>query len=482
MLYKGDFIRKISMAMKKVFSKIINVLIVLVIDKIVLLILENHAYFCTIKTSAMRKYLFIWIYPLLLCVACASKPAEDRSVFVCVNNGQFMQGNKPYYFIGTNFWYGAILGSEGEGGNRERLHNELDFLQKMGVDNLRVLVGTDGERGRKNKVEPTLQCAPGVYNDTILAGLDYLMAELGKRKMTAVLYLNNSWEWSGGYSAYLEWTGHGKAVTPSVDAWTAYTKYVQQFIQSDSAKQLFASYVKDIVMRVNRYTKIKYVDDPAILSWQIGNEPRAFSDENKELFASWMSEVAALIKSLDRNHLVSSGSEGEKGCENDLKLYEKIHADNNIDYLTIHIWPYNWKWIKQDSIAELVVAAKENTGLYISKHLELAQKYNKPMVIEEFGFPRDGFSFDKKSSTVNRNEYYNYIFDLVRQSHDENGLLAGCNFWAWGGFAKQVGHIFWEKGDDYVGDPVQEEQGLNSVFATDDETCRLIENTIKKMK
>ena len=180
--------------------------------------------------------------------------------------------------------------------------------------------------------------------------------------------------------------------------------------------------------------------------------------------------------------MVSSGSEGEKGCENDLKLYEKIHADNNIDYLTIHIWPYNWKWIKQDSIAELVVAAKENTGLYISKHLELAQKYNKPMVIEEFGFPRDGFSFDKKSSTVNRNEYYNYIFDLVRQSHDENGLLAGCNFCAWAGFAKQVGHIFWEKGDDYVGDPVQEEQGLNSVFATDDETCRLIENTIKKMK
>lgn len=49
MLYKGDFIRKISMAMKKVFSKIINVLIVLVIDKIVLLILENHAYFALLK-------------------------------------------------------------------------------------------------------------------------------------------------------------------------------------------------------------------------------------------------------------------------------------------------------------------------------------------------------------------------------------------------------------------------------------------------
>lgn len=49
----------------------------------------------------------------------------------------------------------------------------------------------------KTKVEPTLQEAPGVYNDTILAGLDYLLMEMGKRKMVAVLYLNNSWEWSG---------------------------------------------------------------------------------------------------------------------------------------------------------------------------------------------------------------------------------------------------------------------------------------------
>ena len=46
------------------------------------------------------------------------------------------------------------------------------------------------------------------------------------------------------------------------------------------------------------------------MSWQIGNEPRAFSDENKEPFARWMADVAAQIKSLDPNHMVSSGSEG----------------------------------------------------------------------------------------------------------------------------------------------------------------------------
>ena len=60
----------------------------------------------------------------------------------------------------------------------------------------------------------SLQVAPGVYNDTILAGLDYFMNELRERDMTAVLYLHNSWEWSGGYSVYLQWSGHGDAVVP----------------------------------------------------------------------------------------------------------------------------------------------------------------------------------------------------------------------------------------------------------------------------
>ena len=155
--------------------------------------------------------------------------------------------------IGTNFWYGAILGSEGEGGDRERLHKELDFLKSIGINNLRVLVGADGENGVKTRVQPSLQVAPGVYNDTILAGLDYFMNELRKRDMTAVLYLNNSWEWSGGYSVYLQWSGHGKAVVPAIDGWLAYMEYVKQFQQSDSAKVLFANYVKDIVTRTNRY-------------------------------------------------------------------------------------------------------------------------------------------------------------------------------------------------------------------------------------
>lgn len=429
----------------------------------------------------MKKQFLLLTVLLFLLGACAPKPAEHS--FIKVNaDGQFVRDGKPYYFVGANFWYGAILGSEGEGGNRERLHKELDFLKSIGINNLRVLVGADGENGIKTRVEPSLQVAPGVYNDTILAGLDYFMNELRERDMTAVLYLNNSWEWSGGYSVYLQWSGHGDAVVPAVDGWPAYMEYVKQFPQSDSAKALFANHVNYIVSRTNRYNQIKYVDDPTIMSWQIGNEPRAFSDENKEPFARWMADVAAQIKSLDPNHMVSSGSEGAWGCEMDMNLFEKIHADPNINYLNIHIWPYNWGWVKADSLTELLPRAKENTKKYIDDHMVIARKYSKPIVLEEFGFPRDGFSFSKEAPTTARDEYYRYVFGLIRQDRESGGLFAGCNFWAWGGFAGQnPDHVFWEKGDDYTGDPAQEQQGLNSVFATDS-TIEIIKAENRKLQ
>ena len=82
-----------------------------------------------LKTDNMKKQFLLLTVLLFLLGACAPKPAEHS--FIKVNaDGQFVRDGKPYYFVGTNFWYGAILGSEGEGGNRERLHKELDFLPR----------------------------------------------------------------------------------------------------------------------------------------------------------------------------------------------------------------------------------------------------------------------------------------------------------------------------------------------------------------
>ena len=411
----------------------------------------------------------------------AALSLSAKKGFVQVKDGHFVRDGMPYYYVGTNFWYGAILGSEGQGGNRTRLCKELDRMKAMGIDNLRILVGSDGQRGIKTKVEPTLQEAPGVYNDTILAGLDYLLMEMGKRRMVAVLYLNNSWEWSGGYGYYLEQAGEGKAPRPDEDGYPAFMKFVARYATCEKAHQLFYDYVRFILSRTNRYTGLKYTDDPAIMSWQIGNEPRAFSTEALPAFEKWLAEASALIRSLDANHLVSIGSEGSWGCENDYGVYERICADKNIDYCNIHLWPYNWGWARADHLVEDLAVSCRNTKDYIDRHLAICARLSKPLVMEEFGYPRDGFSFSLSSTTEGRDGYYKYVFSLVGDNAEKGGYFAGCNFWGWGGFAKPR-HEQWEVSDDYTGDPAQEAQGLNSVFVTDTTTLQVVKAEVERMR
>ena len=435
----------------------------------------------------MKKIILIVVLLLVAVVACLwwinkkdkNEQAEDK--FVKVVDGHFQRNGKPYYYVGTNFWYGAILGSEGRGGNRELLCQELDDMKAMGIDNLRILVGSDGEEGVLTKVEPTLQKAPGVYNDTILAGLDYLLMEMGKRDMVAVLYLNNSWEWSGGYGFYLEHAGEGVAPRPNEDGYPAFMNFMRKYATSEKAHKLFYDYVRFIISRTNRYTNVAYVDDPAIMSWQIGNEPRAFGKEELQPFTNWLKEASALIRSLDKNHLISIGTEGAWGCEGDYETYEKISSDPNIDYCNIHIWPYNWSWAKPDRLIEDLPAACDSTKQYIDRHIEICDRLNKPLVMEEFGYPRDGFKFDKKTSTKGRDGYYKYVFSLVAENAEKGGKFAGCNFWAWGGRANPQ-HEQWLPGDDYTGDPAQEAQGLNSVFSTDTTTLEIVKQQVVRMQ
>jgi mannan endo-1,4-beta-mannosidase len=112
---------------------------------------------------------------------------------------------------------------------------------------------------------------------------------------------------------------------------------------------------------------------------------------------------------------------------------------------------------------------------YLNEHLDEAKKLGKPLVVEEFGLPRDNESFDIDSTTSLRDEYYAKIFDILAANAISSGNLAGVNFWAFGGASRPVkGQPFWKNGDDYSGDPPMEAQGLNSVFDSDRSTWKII--------
>ena len=441
----------------------------------------------------MRLKVIFYAIAIALAASCSS-PKKGNEGFVKVEDGQFVLNGRTINFVGTNFWYGPIIASEGLGGNRERLHKELDTMKELGITNLRILVGSDGPEGVAYKVEPILQMEPGVYNDTLLRGLDYLLAEMAERDMHAVLYFNNSWEWSGGYGQYLEWAGNGKALLPNVDGYDKYVDHVSRFVKDEKAKELYYNHVRNIVTRKNTVTGRDYKDDPAIFSWQVGNEPRPFARDSvtKTAFYEWLCTTATMIKELDPNHMVSTGSEGLHGCEGDMALFEKIHAHKDFDYLNVHIWPLVWRWVDKDTFADSVCVAARMTEKYLTAHFPSAERVGKPIVLEEFGYPRDGnkdfkgeavkfwdgVSISKESATTARDEYYSYVFERLVKSCKEGEPLAGVNFWGWGGYATQSEvNEFWKPGDDYCGDPAQEPQGLFSVYATDTTTLELIRKT-----
>ena len=419
--------------------------------------------------------LFLLVMAAITTFGQDKKTTEDPKGQLITQQGmQLIKNGKPYHYIGTNMWYASILGSTGEGGDRERLCSELDYLKSIGITNLRILSGPDAGSALANPAKPYLQTAPGVLNDTILQGLDFVIAELEKRGMDAVIYLNNAWDWSGGYGFYLKECGYGDSPNTNEDGgYNRYVDYCADFSREPKAIEMYYNYIKSIVSRKNSITGRYYKDEPAIMAWQLCNEPRPFAKNNKIAFAKWISEAAALIKSIDSNHLVSTGSEGKYGCEVDMELCKEIHADKNIDYMTIHIWPVNWGWAPRSNPDSGIENACIKSGKYIAEHIEVAREIDKPLVIEEFGYSRQGNVSGVGIPTDSRDIFYKYIFEQVKNSVAQGAPIVGCNFWGWSGSGRPR-DLVWQPGDDYLCDPPHEPQGWYSVFDCDTTTIEII--------
>ena len=426
----------------------------------------------------MMKNIFLLLIILVIC------PPTKAQSYINVKNQQFILNNHPYYFIGANYWNGGLLPlKKDKSDGIERLRKELDFLKANGVTNLRVLAGSEG-KGIINgvpRVGPPLQPEQGVFDPDFLKGMDVFLNELDKRKMTAVIYLSNNWNWSGGFLQYLNWNHEiPDSIFLKDIPWTMLGEYTSKFYDCEKCLADYYAQVKYVVSHTNSITHKKYSEEPAIMAWEIANEPRPMSHSVINSYKKFISNAAAYIKQLDPNHLVTTGTEGYMSTES-MSLYSEINDDKNIDYLTIHIWPKNWGWLDVENIPGSMDSVIIKTITYLNEHETVARKLNKPLVVEEFGLPRDQQSFELTSSTKYRDIYYSRILGEWLKSKKSNGILAGVNFWAYGGIGKKTkGQTWWKEGDSYIGDPPMEEQGLNTVFSSDKSTWHVIDSIHKK--
>lgn len=417
---------------------------------------------------------FILLISILIFGCSKIKESKKTSIFAKAVGTHFEIDGKPFYYLGANFWAGMNLASTGEGGNRERLLRELDQMKASGITNLRIIAGTEGPSKEPYRIQPALQNEPGIYDDNLLEGLDFLLAEMGKRKMYAVIVMNDYWHWSGGYGQYLVWAKKSDSIPypPPFPggSWDTYQHFVSQFYANDTAQTLFRNHLTKIITRVNKFTGVAYNEDPAIFAWELANEPRASFVE--EAFAKWVDGTSTFIKSIDKNHMVTTGSEGTPLpiSGND---FIKDHSYANVDYSTLHIWIQNFGWFDPLKPEETYSNALGKAIAAIDTHIVMATKLNKPLVFEEFGIARDSGSLVPATPVSVRDKFYNDIFNKVTTAAKANTPLVGVNFWAWGGEGKPS-HAEWQKGDDFIGDPPHEPQGWYSVYSSDTSTISII--------
>ncbi len=190
----------------------------------------------------------------VILAGCAAGPlgVPPSPEFVRRDGRGFTVGGRPYRYAGTNMWYAAYLGADADYGNRARLGRELDRLVELGIDNVRIL-GSSELSPLKNSITPAFRTQSEDYSETLLRGLDYALAEMGKRGLRAVIYLTNFWEWSGGMGTYLLWNNGGKYIDMNDPAhpWPEFPDFVSGFYTTEPAVRMFHHYVRALVTRTN---------------------------------------------------------------------------------------------------------------------------------------------------------------------------------------------------------------------------------------
>jgi mannan endo-1,4-beta-mannosidase len=145
------------------------------------------------------------------------------------------------------------------------------------------------------------------------------------------------------------------------------------------------------------------------------------------------------------------------------------------------MWLKNWGWLKDPQPGPDYEKAAERARDHVEQHNVLAtDTLHKPLVLEEFGLPRDHERYAPDSPTTAATIISAACSIRWRSPAGRAGRLQGANFWTWGGEGR-AGAGKPDSAPALTGDPFCEPQGLNSVFDTDQSTLAVIAQANEKL-
>lgn len=185
---------------------------------------------------------------------------------------------------------------------------------------------------------PRYVLGPGQFNEEAFRALDQVLATANEVGVRVIIPFVDNWPWMGGRAEYAAFRG----------------KKADDFWSDPQIKADFKQTIAYILNRRNTLTGVTYRDDKAILAWETGNELASPND--------WVLEMAAYIKSLDKNHLLLDGFTG-------YGLREETIANPYTDIITTH----HYERDPRDMVRIIRESAARARG-------------KKPYLVGEFGF------------------------------------------------------------------------------------------------
>ncbi|TXB96425.1 hypothetical protein FocTR4_00015909 [Fusarium oxysporum f. sp. cubense] len=314
----------------------------------------------------------------IVAAAFASVPAlAVPAGFVTTDGTKFQLDGKDFFFAGSNAYYLPfnVWGTD----HYSDVKLGLQLAKDAGLKVMRTWAFHDNNRtyvsgglpqygtGAENTVMQFFEKDGSVKID--LSKLDVVIEAAEATNMKLILALTNNWADYGGMDVYTVNLGG---------------RYHDDFYRLPAIKKAFKNYISAVVNR--------YKDSPAVFAWEIANEPRCGADGTRNLprgpdctpatITSWVSEMSTYIKSLDPNHLVTTGSEGGFNRQSDDWTYNGADGTDfdaelklpNIDFNTFHSYPQYWSkttdWVVQ----------------WIKDHAAAGATAKKPVLHEEYGW------------------------------------------------------------------------------------------------
>jgi hypothetical protein len=119
-----------------------------------------------------------------------------------------------------------------------------------------------------------------------------------------------------------------------------------------------------------------FKDHPGIFAWDIVNEVNSSGDPWViGRLVDFYKHMAAEIRALDPNHMITTGLISTSWAGMNDAQRDAVYNDPNIDYLTVHVYdgPHSGGYEHEDGNDQLDDIWRANN------------RYNKPVVVEEFG-------------------------------------------------------------------------------------------------